>query len=292
VLMGLLPASFLTAQKIIPLYEGSIPNASPCDPNEIFPAPGRVAHITTPTLTAFFPAHSDSLLSAVIICPGGSYARLSIDPEGNEVAKEFNRMGIAAFVLKYRVPNDSCMTHKEIVPLQDAQRAIQIVRGHATEWNINPSKIGIAGFSAGGHLASTTGTHFYDVIENTGHVRLQPDFMILVYPVISFTDELAHQGSRDNLLGKDPNPSWIEIYSNERQVTARTPPTYLVAAADDKTVKVENSIAFFQALQKYKVPSELHIYEKGGHGFALHNKTTKDYWFDNMIHWMEANGLK
>lgn len=278
-------------QKEISLYEGNIPNAIPCGKKEFSSAPGRINNITTPTLTIYLPAKTDSLSTAVIICPGGGYARLAIEHEGHEVAKRFNELGMAAFVLKYRIPNDTCMTNKEIVPLQDAQRAIQFVREKATEWKINPQKIGIMGFSAGGHLASTAGTHFTETtIDNPKQISLRPDFLILAYPVISFENNV-HEGSRDNLIGKNASVEKIKYYSNEQQVTAQTPITFLVHAADDKTVPVQNSIDFFTALKKHNVKAELHIYERGGHGFGLHNPTTKDEWFERLINWMKANQL-
>ena len=280
------------AQTIIPLYDGIIPNNKLVTKSEINKGNGRIAGVTIPTLTVYLPEKKDSFLTAVIICPGGGYAGLAMEHEGSAVTKTFNEKGVAAFVLKYRLPADSTVNNKEIVPLQDAERAIQLVREKAKEWNINPDKIGIMGFSAGGHLASTLGTHYnMIVIDNLKNINLRPDFMILVYPVISFADSLAHMGSRENLIGKNANAEKIKLYSNELQVTTQTPPAFLIHAGDDKTVKVENSILFFEALQKNKVPSEMHIYEKGGHGFGLHNSTTKDEWFDTAINWMLTNKL-
>ena len=184
------------------------------------------------------------------------------------------------------------MTNKQIVPLQDAERAIQLIRQKATEWNINPNNIGIMGFSAGGHLASTLGTHFNEiVIENKNNTSFKPDFMILGYPVISFDTTIAHKGSRDNLIGIDPSQKLVDHFSNELQVTPQTPITFIVHASDDNTVPIENSVRFYQALQKNKVPAEIHIYEKGGHGFGLHNKTTTDEWFDRLINWMKMNKI-
>ena len=280
------------AQTIIPLYDGIIPNNKLVTKSEINKGNGRIAGVTIPTLTVYLPEKKDSFLTAVIICPGGGYAGLAMEHEGSAVTKTFNEKGVAAFVLKYRLPADSTVNNKEIVPLQDAERAIQLVREKAKEWDINPDKIGIMGFSAGGHLASTLGTHYnMIVIDNLKNINLRPDFMILVYPVISFADSLAHMGSRENLIGKNANAEKIKLYSNELQVTTQTPPAFLIHAGDDKTVKVENSILFFEALQKNKVPSEMHIYEKGGHGFGLHNSTTKDEWFDTAINWMLTNKL-
>jgi acetyl esterase/lipase len=278
------------SQTIIPLYNGNIPNYISSPKQEINYGNGRIAGIAIPQIIIFLPQKPDSAKSAVIICPGGGYARLAIEHEGYEVARTLNAHGIAAFILKYRIPNDSFMTNKQIVPLQDAERAIQLIREKAVEWNVNQNKIGIMGFSAGGHLASTLGTHFNEVvIENSKNTSLRPDFLILGYPVISFDKTIAHMGSRNNLIGKDPSQELSEHFSNELQVTAQTPITFIVHASDDATVPVENSVRFYQALQKNKVPAEIHIYEKGGHGFGLHNKTTTDEWFESLIHWMMMN---
>ena len=280
------------SQKVMALYEGTIPNNKTNVPNEINRGNGWIEGTKTPTLTIYLPAKPDSFKTAVIICPGGGYSGLATEHEGNEVARLLNQKGIAAFVLKYRIPTDSSMNHKEIVPLQDAERAIQLVRLHAKEWNVNPDKTGIMGFSAGGHLASTLGTHFTQiVIDNKENINIRPDFMILGYPVISFSDSLAHIGSRENLIGKNASEDKIKLFSNELQVTPQTPPTFLIQAADDKTVKVENSIVFFEALQKNKVPVEMHIYQRGGHGFGLHNATTKDNWFNSAMNWLVSNSL-
>jgi acetyl esterase/lipase len=200
-------------------------------------------------------------------------------------------MGVAAFVLKYRLPSDVTMVNKEIGPLQDAQRAIQLVRQNAGPWGIDTNRVGIMGFSAGGHLASTAGTHFTTpVIDNQSKTSLRPDFMILIYPVISFTDSLAHGGSRDNLIGRSPSREKIRGYSGELQVTGQTPPAFLVHAGNDNTVKVQNSLYFYNALQRNGVPAELHVYPKGGHGFGLHNPTTKDQWIERLQNWMDSNG--
>jgi acetyl esterase/lipase len=242
-------------------------------------------------LTVFVPDKSKANGAAVIICPGGAYRLLAIDHEGYELAKRFNENGVTAFVLKYRLPNDSIMDDKTIAPLQDAQRAIQIVREGAAKWNLDTSKIGILGSSAGGHLASTAGTHFnMPVIENKRGTSLRPDFMVLLYPVISF-GQLAHTGSAKNLLGNDLSDERIKLYSNEMQVTEKTPTTFLLHAGDDKVVKVKNSILFYEALLSKNIPAEMHLYEGGGHGFGLHNPTTRDDWFDSLINWMKASGF-
>jgi acetyl esterase/lipase len=282
------------SQQAINLYDEKIPNSKPTEDKEKTEERDGmtiVSEITRPTLTPYLPAKGKANGTAVIIFPGGGYWVNAIRHEGTEVAKKFNEMGVTAFVLKYRIPNDATMENKEIGPLQDAQRAIQIVRQRAKEWNINPNQIGIMGFSAGGHLASTAGTHFSNaVISNPEKINLRPDFMILVYPVISFQTEVGHLGSRDALIGKNPSKEKIDFYSNELQVNTTTPPTFLIHASDDGAVKSENSILFYQALIKNNVPAELHIYQKGGHGFGMNNKTTADVWVDRLVNWMRGNG--
>jgi acetyl esterase/lipase len=282
------------AQQSLPLYPAAIPNSKPSPNDEIAETKDgitTISKISIPTLTVFLPPKEKANGTAIIICPGGGYWVNAIAHEGNDVAKKFNEMGITAFVLKYRIPNEATMVNKEIGPLQDAQEAIKIVRSGAAKWNLNVNRIGIMGFSAGGHLASTEGTHFdKPVIENTENVSLRPDFMILIYPVISFQDSVGHIGSRDQLIGTHPAKDKIDLYSNELQVTNNTPPTFLVHASDDDVVNPENSVLFYQQLLKHKIPAELHIYQNGGHGFGMNNKTTKDKWMEHCINWMEANG--
>ena len=268
------------SQQELPLYSGQIPFSANCPQQEFYPTPGRVQGVTVPTLTVYLPEKPDSARTAVIICPGGGYTRLSIDPEGHDVAKVLASQGIAAFVLKYRLPLDTCMTNKTLVPLTDAQAALQLIKERAATWNINPNRIGIMGFSAGGHLASTVATHFINKEQ-------RPAFAILVYPVISLTDSLAHKGSRDNLLGKNPSAELVANYSNETRVTPQTPPCFIVFAADDKTVKVQNGLVFYDALLKNKVPAELHIYQTGGHGFGIKHAVTKDQWLYQSIQWLK-----
>ena len=201
-----------------------------------------VSKVSIPTLTIFLPPKANMTGTAVIICPGGGYTNLAMGYEGEDVARRFNESGIAAFVLKYRMPDDSTMLHKEIGPLQDAQRALLVLRLKAREWGIFPNRIGIMGFSAGGHLASTAGTHFdKNYIPNPDHISLRPDFMILIYPVISFNPRIAHMGSSQNLIGAHPSPEKISEYSNEEQVTDQTPPAFLVHAKDDDAVPYANS---------------------------------------------------
>ncbi|HEY3405134.1 MAG TPA: alpha/beta hydrolase [Ohtaekwangia sp.] len=294
VLLHAMIASTVLAQQTIPLYNGPIPNSRPApdeEKSEERDGITRVSKISRPTLTIFPAEKSKSTGTAVIIFPGGGYRINAIDHEGFFVAKKFNEHGITAFVVKYRIPDDATMENREIGPLQDAQQAINIVRQRAKEWNINADRLGIMGFSAGGHLASTAGTHFTtSVIPNAEGVNLRPDFMILIYPVISFQDSIAHIGSRENLIGKTPSKEKTDHYSNELQVTSQTPPTFLVHASDDAAVKPQNSIVFYEQLIHHGVPAELHIYQKGGHGFGMNNKFTSDLWMDRCINWMTLNG--
>jgi len=281
------------SQNTINLYADKIPNEIPGPDKEAKMDDGitRISNISRPTLTIYLPPKEKATGVAVVICPGGGYGINAIKHEGTDVAELLISKGIAAFVLKYRLPNDNTMKDKSIGPLQDAQQAIRIVRQRAKEWNVNPSKIGIAGFSAGGHLASTAGTHFEKVlVDNPENTSVRPDFMILLYPVISFTDSIGHLGSRANLLGKSPTGEMVRLYSNELQVTKLTPPSFLMHAGDDGVVKVENSIRFYEALNKNKVTSELFIFPKGGHGFGLINPTSSDRWMDRCLDWMKGNG--
>jgi len=284
-------------QQAIPLYGDIIPNSWPVNDQEKTEIGKDANHsisitlVSRPTLAIFLPPKEKANGTAVIVCPGGSYSHLAMSHEGIDIAKKLNAMGVAAFVLKYRLPSDVTMVNKEIGPLQDAQRAIQLVRQNASAWHVDTARVGIMGFSAGGHLASTAGTHFMrPVIDNPGNGSLRPDFMILLYPVISFNDSSGHRGSRDNLIGRNPSPEKIREYSSELQVDAHTPPAFLMHAEDDRTVPVVNSLHFYEALQRNGVPSELHIYPKGGHGFGMNNPTTKDRWMERLENWMAANG--
>jgi acetyl esterase/lipase len=284
----------LFAQQEFSIYEGPVPNALPCNKEEVVSknATGKIviANVTSPTVTVFNPAKQDANKTAIIVCPGGGYARLASGHEGSEVAEAFNKIGVTVFVLKYRLPFDSCMTNKEIVPLQDLQQTIKLVRDRAAGFHINPAMLGVIGFSAGGHLVSTGITKFAEsYIENTSNTSLRPDFAILGYPVISMDSAICHKGSRDNLLGKKATAATLNLFSSELQVTDQTPPTFLVHASDDKSVPVENSVRFYQALIKNKVNAEIHIYQNGGHGFGLHNATTSDAWFERAITWMRVN---
>ena len=273
------------AQEVINLYPGAIPNSKQSDVKERERS-GMFSGVTKPTLEAFLPEKDHSTGAAVVICPGGGYAVVVYQGEGVRTAKEFAKNGIAAFVLKYRLPSDSTMIDKTIGPLQDAQQAITIVRERAAVWGIDEHKVGIMGFSAGGHLASTEATHYdHAVIENSNQTNIRPDFQILVYPVISMQDSLTHLGSRDNLLGKHPLKKEIDEYSNELCVTGQTPPAYIIQAGDDKVVDVDNSIAYYEQLRHHNVFVEMHLYPKGNHGFVLFMPVEE--WMTPIISWIE-----
>lgn len=281
------------AQTIIPLYK-TVPNSKPGNVKETWDSVKvkrvLVRNVISPTLTIYLPDKSVANGTAVVICPGGGYSYLVINNEGNDVAKEFAKKGVAAFVLKYRLPSDLIMQDRSIGPLQDAQQAIKIVRDRAKEWHIDTARVGIIGFSAGGHLASTASTHFnMPVIDNPSKTSLRPSFSILVYPVISFRDSILHKGSKKALIGEDAPKDKVALYSNELQVNANTPPAFLVHCTDDKVVPVANSINYYLALHKYGVKAEMHIYQSGGHGFGMNNPTTSDKWLEHCFNWMTVN---
>ncbi len=249
-----------------------------------------ISKVSNPSLTSFIPSDENRTKAAVIICPGGGYYNLHIQREGFRVAEAFSKQGIAAFVLKYRLPDEEIVTGKSFVPLKDAQRAIQLVRENAGNWGIAPNKIGIMGFSAGGHLASSAGVHCDSVlVENKRNTSLRPDFMILVYPVISFNDSIGHVGSKDRLLGLHPAKNQIGFFSNELHVNTDTPPSILFHAGDDTVVPVENSLRFYNQLRKNNIPAEIHIYSKGGHGFG-HTPSFEE-WFNQCVDWMKIEQL-
>jgi acetyl esterase/lipase len=284
----------LQAQRSIPLYEEAIPNSKPFENLEKTTKDdwGNVIirDISIPTLTIFLPPKKIANGTAVIICPGGGYWINAIRHEGTDVAREFVKKGVAAFVLKYRIPDERWMINTSIGPLQDAERAMVIVRSHAKEWDIDTARIGVMGFSAGGHLASTLGTHYEDVvIEDPANISLRPGFMMLVYPMITGDTAINSKGLIQKLLGKNADAELIKAYSNETRVTPATPPTMLIQSTDDN-LSVRNSLLFYEALLKNKVKAEMHLYQGGGHGYGMINKTTKDKWMERCFNWMEANG--
>lgn len=285
VLLSLILISFqLDAQNyIIPLYNGPIPNAKTSEVKERVDTSDivRYSHVQAPLIEVYLPAIKNRNGQGVVICPGGGYAILAYNWEGSDIAKFLNGKGIAGIVLKYRLPDDDSNIDPEKSPLMDAQKAIEIVRDHAKEWGLDPAQIGIMGFSAGGHLASTAGTHF--TADN------RPDFMVLGYPVVSFDAEITHMGSRNNLIGENPSQELIEYYSNELQVSDDTPPTFIVHSLDDKAVPVENSLRLLQKLKEHNVPAEMHLYPYGGHGFGLAiGQGQLAEWPELMVKWMKS----
>jgi acetyl esterase/lipase len=230
--------------------------------------------------------------AAIVVCPGGGYGGLAMDHEGHQIARWLNHHGITAVILKYRLGQ----RYNHPIPLTDAKRAIRTVRAKAQEWGVDPRRIGILGFSAGGHLASTAGTHFDDgdakAADPIDRVASRPDFMVLLYPVITLTGPAAHVGSRNNLLGKNPDPKLVESLSNHNMVKADTPPTFLVHTTEDKAVPPENSVLFYSACVKHQVPAELHIYERGRHGLGLGPKDLPfSSWPDRCLAWLQSRGL-
>jgi len=279
---------------VMPLWVDDIPNFEKTSETETRDSSDIVIirNVQEPSIAVFLPATRNATGQAVIICPGGGYQVLAYDWEGTDIAKWLNSKGIAAVVLKYRLPVSTSNIVRYNSPLLDVQRALRMTRLHANEWSVDPDQIGVMGFSAGGHLASTLGTHFdtgsVNSVDPVDRQSCRPDFMILVYPVITFTESFRHQGSMDALLGDDPNPDLVAYFSNEKQVKSDTPPTFLVHAGDDEGVPVENSLVFYEALITKSVPAEMHIYPKGGHGFAL--ALDQGYlatWTDRCITWLE-----
>jgi acetyl esterase/lipase len=273
----LAPAGMAAAPEVLLLWPNGAPGAK-----------GQ-ADTDKPSLTVY-PAPADKATDmAIVVCPGGGYGHLAVGHEGKDVAEWLNSIGVSAFVLKYRIAPH----YHHPAPLQDAQRALRTVRARAAEWKINRKRIGIWGFSAGGHLASTAGTHFddgkpdaADPVERAG---CRPDFLILAYPVITLKPPYAHLGSRNNLLGKNADPNLVDELSNDDRVTPQTPPTFLMHTDADKGVVPENSIRFYRALRKNKVPAELHIFEKGPHGVGLAPKDrVLSVWPQLLASWLKS----
>ncbi len=253
----------------------------------------RITRVTDPQLEVYLAPPAKATGAAVVICPGGGYGRLAIDHEGYQVAEWLNTHGITGIILVYRLPSDAIMEDKSIGPLQDAQEAVRIVRRNSREWNIDPGRIGIMGFSAGGHLASTASTQFDEMVYTVAdETSARPDFSILIYPVISMDGQVTHRGSRDNLLGKDPTAEMIRRFSSEERVGADNPPAFLVHSLDDRAVPPENSIRYVRALREHRIPAELHLYERGGHGYGLgRGDGTETTWPDACIRWLRMHGF-
>lgn len=268
----------------IPLWTGPAPHATGTTPDDI------------PSLTVYLPPNQTRPTSAIVICPGGGYAMLAFQHEGIAEAEWFEQRGVAAFVFKYRLPVHG---YRHPVPLLDAQRAVRLVRSRAKEWNIDPAKIAIMGFSAGGHLTTTLETHFDAgnpaAPDPVDRQSCRPDFAVPVYALISMKGDIAHRGSLDNLLGPDPDPDLIEHLSNETQVTRDTPPTLLVHAADDTLVSIKHSHIMLESLQKAGVPCELHEYPAGEHGFGYgpndFNNNAPEGWLNRVLEWLKKQGF-
>ncbi len=285
---------FGLAQQRFPLYPQGIPNAKEAENlerNESNAMVDSVAFdVSEPSITLFLAPADRATGTAVIICPGGGYHALLTKREGSDVARALNKLGVTAIVLHYRLPNDRIMVKRSIGPLQDLQQAIKTVRERAGDWRIDSNRIGVMGFSAGGHLAATAGTHHADAyIENPDSTSLRPDFMLLINPVISFMDSVGHTGSRGNLLGDQPSAEQILYFSNELHVDSLTPPAFLVHSGTDEVVSVENSLYFYQALRRHGVEAGLHIYAKGEHGFLT--APSFDEWFGRCAYWLEQMRL-
>ena len=282
----------------IKLWPDGIPGSitDPSYVEKITTVDGRITRcerVVNPDLSVFLPAPDKANGAAVLICPGGGYGALAFDHEGNAIAKWLNDNGIAGIILKYRLPSDQIMKDKSTGPLQDAQEAMRVIRRNASDWKIDPGKVGVIGFSAGGHLASTLSTHYaekvYEVKDNSS---ARPDFSLLIYPVVSFDTAITHRGSRNNLIGIKPDARLVERFSNELQITNETPPAFLVHSADDKAVPVMNSIGYFKGLQKNNIPAELHVFQKGGHGYGLAiDRGTESSWPDLCIRWLKQIGI-
>ncbi len=284
--------------QVIKLWPDGIPGSKndPAYVENIITTEGRVTranNVVTPDLTVFLPDPALANGAAVLICPGGGYGTLAFDHEGNAIAGWLNQNGIAGIILKYRLPSERIMVNKTIGPLQDAQEAMRVIRRNAARWKIDPEKVGVIGFSAGGHLASTISTHYNDKVYTVkDNVSARPDFSLLIYPVITMDSTFTHRGTRNNLIGPDPTEKNVFRFSNEKQVNAETPPAFLVHSGDDNAVPVMNSISYYKALVNNKIPAEMHIFQKGGHGYGLApNGGTESSWPGLCLKWLKQIGI-
>ena len=281
-------------EKLLLWTEGVVPNQKVSQEKERITETDivRIENVQNPSIEIYLPSKSIRTGKAVIIFPGGGYRFLAYDWEGTDFAKALNASGIAAFVLKYRLPTSESIIDPKWAPLQDAQRAIRLVRFHAKKWSIDPNKVGIMGFSAGGHLASTLGTHYdretlVHSKDSIDHFNARPDFMALIYPVITFDKKHYHGGSKNNLIGPNASADLVYEFSNDLNVNPNTPPAFLVHSADDKAVPIANSLLFYNALIKNGVSAEMHLYPKGGHGYALaRGKGSLEDWPQLLFNWI------
>lgn len=295
-IVGVLICQTLMSQnETLRLWEKEIPNFKSSNETEIREQGNILWYrkVSVPTLEVYLPTKQNATGTGVIICPGGGYQGLAYDWEGTDIAKAFNARGMAAFVLKYRMPQSQSVVTSHKAPLQDAQRAIRWVRAHAEQYNLQEDKIGIMGFSAGGHLAATLTTRYnhkaYDPKDQIDKQNTRPDFSILVYPVISMQSKTTHSGSKNSLLGNNPPQELVDFYSNELHVTPDTPPTLLIHSSDDVGVPVENSLLFYTALRKAGIYAAMHIYPYGEHGYALAiNKGYLQNWPERVYEWIDS----
>lgn len=282
---------------IMPLWPKAIPDQMETSEKEVIEHTDDgmvwITNVQKPTLEVYLPAQRNANGKAVVIFPGGGYYGLAYDWEGTDIAKALNAKGVAGIVVKYRLPRSKSITkNKSVVPLQDAQRAIRLVKSNARAWGLDAKAVGIMGFSAGGHLASTLGTHYkeevYEKRDAADDLSARPDFMVLIYPVITMEIPTTHMGSRVALVGEDPTQEAVDYLSNEKQVDTMTPPTFLLHAMDDGAVPVENTLMFFESLREHNVPASMHIYPKGGHGFSLGLEAGKPKnWIALLFDWMD-----
>lgn len=291
----LLPATLYSQPVIMPLWDGVPPFQTDMSLEEEHTRNGilRIGNVQNPILEVYLPDDDIATGKAVVILPGGGYSILAYEWEGVEFAEWLQENGIAGIVVKYRLPLSESLTDAKEAPLADAQRALRLVRSQANEWNLDPDLIGIMGFSAGGHLASTLSTqydyHAEREIDEIDSLSARPSFSVLVYPVISFRDAAAHSGSRRNLLGENAPQELVDRFSAELNVTADTPPAFLVHSQDDGGVPVENSLLYFRALTREGVPASLHVYPEGGHGFAFGTGLgLVENWTTVLLEWLHA----
>ena len=295
VLLVFVDMSISAQDTIMPLWPNKIPNQEASNEKEKVETDrfDWVTNVQQPTIEVYLPTKSNANGQAVVIFPGGGYYGLAYDWEGIDMAKALNSKGVVGIVVKYRLPiSKSIVEGKEVVPLQDAQRAMRLVKSKAAEWNISEGKIGVMGFSAGGHLASTLGTHYDDTVyekqDEADELSARPDFMALIYPVISMDNKTTHSGSKGALLGENPSDELANRFSANKNVTKDTPPAFLLHAQDDDAVPVENSILMFSALKKEGIPVTMHIYPKGGHGFSLALKDQRlKNWISLLYDWLD-----
>ncbi|RDY57776.1 alpha/beta hydrolase [Flagellimonas nanhaiensis] len=294
-LVTLMGTNLSAQDAIVSLWPNKIPNQSPSKEKEedVVEDIRWIRNVQNPIIEVYLPGKGSANGRAVLIFPGGGYHGLAYDWEGSDIAKMLNSKGIAGIVVKYRLPLSKSITEKkEVVPLQDAQRAMRLVRSRAKEWNINEDEIGVIGFSAGGHLASTLGVYYgeqvYEKQDDVDDLNARPNFMALIYPVISMEDETTHVGTRGALLGENPTDELINRFSTHKNISETTPPTFILHAVDDEAVPVENSVLLFSSLKNKGVPATMHIYPTGGHGFslALQDKRLKG-WVGLLFDWIE-----